>query len=134
MRRYTIAQFIRAQFSSLSATGVDYVVTVLLFQFFQVGYVWSTAIGAICGGLFNAVVNYRWTFRGTSRTKRAIAVRYLFVWLGSIILNTFGISLLAPLLSSSVGLGSLMFAKVIVNILVGLLWNFVLQKYWVYRH
>ena len=133
MRRFTIVQFVRAQFSSLAATGVDYLFTALLFQFFSVNYVWATAIGAVCGGLFNAVVNYKWTFRGTARTKRGVAVRYLAVWLGSIALNTLGVSLLAPLLASSVGLGALMSAKVIVSITIGLLWNFVLQKFWVYR-
>lgn len=133
MRRYTIRQFVRAQFSSLSATGVDYAVTAVLFQFSPLGYVGATAIGAVCGGVCNAVINYKWTFPETSRTKRAIAVRYLLVWLGNIVLNTFGVSLLAPLFASSVGLGSLMTAKVIVSITVALFWNFILQKYWVYR-
>lgn len=133
MKHRTTAQFIRAQFSSLSATGVDYAVTAILFQFCSVGYVWSTLFGAMCGGLFNGIVNYEWTFRGTSRSKRSVAVRYLIVWAGSIALNTLGVILLAPLFSSTIGLGSLMSAKVIVSILVGCLWNFLLQKNWVYR-
>lgn len=133
MKHRTTAQFIRAQFSSLSATGVDYAVTAILFQFCSVGYVWSALFGAMCGGLFNGIVNYEWTFRGTSRSKRSVAVRYLIVWAGSIVLNTLGVILLAPLFSSNVRLGSLMSAKVIVSILVGCLWNFLLQKNWVYR-
>ena len=133
MKHRTTAQFIRAQFSSLSATGVDYAVTAILFQFCSVGYVWSALLGAMCGGLFNGIVNYEWTFRGTSRSKRSVALRYLVVWAGSIALNTLGVILLAPLFSSNVRLGSLMSAKVNVSILVGCLWNFLLQKNWVYR-
>ena len=134
MKRNVVSQFIRAQLSSASATGIDYVVTAALFQFCSVGYVWATLIGAMCGGIFNCVVNYKWTFRGSERSKRAIAMRYLIVWIGSIVLNTLGVSVVAPLLaSSSVGLGSLMSAKVIVSLLVGFFWNFLMQKNWVYR-
>lgn len=129
-----IAQFIRAQLSSVSATGIDYLVTAVLFQFCSVGYIWATLLGAVCGGIFNCVVNYKWTFSGSMRSKRAIAAHYLVVWSGSILLNTLGVSLVAPLLASSaVGLGSLMSAKVIVSLLVGFFWNFLMQKYWVYR-
>lgn len=134
MKRSVVSQFIRAQLSSASATGIDYVVTAILFQFCSAGYVWATLLGAMCGGLFNCVVNYNWTFRGSERSKRTIALRYLVVWGGSIVLNTLGVSVVAPLLASStVGLGSLMSAKVIVGLLVGFFWNFLMQKNWVYK-
>jgi putative flippase GtrA len=135
MKHRTTAQFIRAQFSSLSATGVDYAVTAILFQFCSVGYVWSALLGAMCGGLFNGIVNYEWTFRGTDRSRRGVALRYIVVWGGSILLNAWGVKLAVALLSdnASVSLPLFMTLRIIIAILVAVLWNFNLQKHWVYR-
>lgn len=129
-----LRQLIRAQLSSATATAIDYIATATLFQFCHLDYIWSTLAGAVSGGLTNCFVNYKWTFSGSSRSKRGIILRYLVVWIGSIVLNTLGVSVVAPLLASStVGLTSLMSAKIIVSLFVGLFWNFLLQKYWVYK-
>ncbi len=129
-----LQQFYRAQLSALVATGVDYAVTAALFQLGGVDYVWSSLLGAVAGGVLNCVVNYHWTFSDTEASKRTVAMRYMVVWSGSIALNAWGVAVVARWLSSAqVVLTTLMTAKVIVTVLVGLAWNYVMQKRWVYR-
>ena len=131
----TIQQFVKAQFSSLGASALDLCVTTLLFQFAGFSPFWSTAMGAVCGGLVNCIVNYEWTFRGTDRTKRGVAIRYVAVWVGSILLNAWGVKLAVALLwgSTAPPLVGFMAVRIIVSIIIGIAWNFTLQKRWVYR-
>lgn len=131
----TMQQFAKAQFSSLGASAVDLMVTALLFRLAGFTPFWSTIVGAVCGGIVNCVTNYEWTFRGTDRSRRGVAIRYVVVWLGSIMLNAWGVKLAVALLSSnaSVSLTLFMTLRIVVSILVAILWNFNLQKRWVYR-
>lgn len=134
-RAVSITEFCKAQISSLAATLVDFALTVSLFQFVDVYYVWSTFLGAVAGGVTNCVINYKWTFSGNGRSKRDVAVRYGFVWVGSILLNTWGTAIGARVLSGETGMGldSVLLSKVIVAVLVAVLWNFLMQKYFVYK-
>lgn len=133
--RATQQQFLKAQFSSLGASAVDLTVAALLFRLAGLSPFWSTVVGAICGGVVNCITNYEWTFRGTERTRRGVAIRYVVVWVGSILLNAWGVKLAVALLSSnaSVSLTLFMTLRIIVSILVAIFWNFNLQKRWVYR-
>lgn len=133
--RLTLAQFLKAQLSSLGATCVDLLVTALLFRLAGFSPFWSTLLGAVCGGIVNCITNYRWTFRGTDRSRRGVAIRYLVVWGGSILLNAWGVKAAVAILPShpAVTLTQLMVIRIIIAVLVAILWNFNLQKRWVYR-
>lgn len=60
-------------------------------------YGYSTFIGALNGGIANCLINYRWVFHAFEMKKRNIAIRYLVVWGGSILLNTYGTYILTEL-------------------------------------
>lgn len=129
-------QFIEAQTSSLFCTIVDFAITAILVKFADVWYVYATTIGAICGGLVNCVVNYHWAFKGSEQRKRTIMYRYSLVWLGSLILNTAGTTLVANILShdgTPKAFGTVMESKTLVAILVAIFWNFLMQKKYVYK-
>ena len=128
-------QFLEAQMSSLIATASDFLVTALLFRIAGLNHILSTFSGAVCGGIVNCSMNYRWVFSGTSRTKRGVALRYAIVWGGSILLNTWGVALAVALLKPYYGLdlSMLMNIKMAVALIVAFCWNFVLQKRWVFK-
>lgn len=130
-----IADFCKAQISSLMATLVDFVMTAFLFQIIGVFYVWSTLLGSVTGGIVNCIINYKWTFSGNKQSKTSVAIKYFIVWIGSILLNTWGTAIGARMLSSKtdIGLNSVLLSKIIVAILVAIFWNFLLQKYFVYK-
>lgn len=138
-----IFMFIRAQFSSQIASVTDFLVTILLAKFTALYYVYATFIGSVCGGIINCVVNYKWTFKSTECNKLYITLKYILVWIGSILLNTWGTYLMTEALGKipwvrdtlSHYFGDyFLFSKVVVSLLVGFLWNYNMQRVFVYRN
>jgi len=120
--------FCKAQLSAQVATLVDFTVSLLLKEVFGMWYVWASFLGALSGGLMNCMVNYRWVFDADGLKKKNVVVKYFVVWTGSILLNTLGTYLLTELSQQY-----FLFAKAVVAVSVGLLWNYQLQRLFVYR-
>ena len=138
-----IFTFLRAQSSSLLASFTDFIVTITLANIFNIFYVYSTFIGSICGGATNCIVNYRWTFKSMDVKKRYVAIRYLLVWGGSIILNASGTYLMTELLKKIpwvMGFSDLLFknvflvSKIVVSLLVGFIWNYNMHRFFVFKN
>ncbi|MGN0233034.1 MAG: GtrA family protein [Bacteroidaceae bacterium] len=135
-----IKEFGKAQVSSLFSTAFDFLVTAMIYEITK-HVVISTATGAISGGIVNCITNYCWTFRGTTRTKRAIAWSYALVWTGSFVLNTsgteWGVKSWKAFCDTNtempVGITCVLIVKAVVGILVAVFWNFMMQKYYVYK-
>jgi len=134
--------FLRAQCSSQMASVIDFVVTVLVVQCFALYYVYASFLGSLCGGVFNCIVNYKWTFRANHCKVKYVALKYTSVWIGSILLNTYGTYAFTESLRSIPWVKntlSLYFSdffivpKIIVSLLVGFFWNYQLQRIYVYR-
>ena len=53
-------------------------------------YLYATFLGSVVGGVVNCVINYGWVFHADDCKKTHVALKYLFVWGGSILLNTWG--------------------------------------------
>lgn len=120
--------FAKAQVTAQVATLVDFVVSFLLAELVGLWYVTASFLGALTGGITNCVMNYRWVFETDGLKKKYIALKYGFVWSGSILLNTGGTYLLTELSSQY-----FMFAKAVVAVAVALLWNYQLQRFFVYK-
>lgn len=134
---------IKAFASAQVCTFIDFLVTVLLSSVFGVYYVVATALGAVSGGVSNCIVNYRWVFPRTDSKKSMVALKYLMVWIMSILLNTYGTYLLtegirdADLVVSLLGSYNdqvYIASKMAVSLLVSLAWNYPMQRYVVYRN
>ncbi len=126
--KHAVITFCKAQLSAQIATVVDFTVTALLAEVFGLWYLIATFLGALGGGIVNCIVNYHWVFHAKTLKKRFVAIKYLMVWCGSIVLNTGGTYLLTELSSQH-----FLIAKVIIAILVGFLWNYQMQRLFVYR-
>lgn len=136
-----IFTFLRSIVSSQAASWVDIGMGIILFSFFGVSNIVATALGAISGGIINCLINYKFTFRADGCPWRAVIVKYSLVWIGSLCLNTFGTDLLYSWMSTWTWLEDIGFARVgfysmariITSLLVSWMWNFLLQRYFVYR-
>ena len=124
----TVVTFTKAQCSAWVASCVDFGMTLMLASLCGVWYGYATLIGAFTGGLVNCGINYRWVFHATGMKKKYMAMRYLFVWIGSIVLNTFGTWQLTEL--SGV---NYIISKTIVAAFVAVFWNYHLQRTFVFR-
>lgn len=122
-----IITFSKAQCSAWIATAVDFSVTILLSQIFSVWYVVATFLGAVSGGVTNCTINYRWVFHAFGMKKMNVAIRYMMVWVGSILLNTYGTYFLTELTKFP-----FLIIKIVVAVIVAVLWNYQLQYSFVF--
>lgn len=126
--RHELWLFCKAQLTAQLATLCDFAVSLLLAEVAGIYYVAASFFGALTGGVVNCAMNYRWVFDDTRELKkRRVARRYLTVWSGSIALNTLGTFALTELSGQH-----FILAKAVVAVLVALLWNYQLQRRWVY--
>lgn len=141
--RHAIWVFIKAQLSAYVASLVDFLVTILLVKLSGLFYLYATFLGSVAGGMVNCVINYGWVFHAEDCKKTHVAVKYLFVWGGSIILNTWGTFALTEWLTGMKWVDGLLgyyisdvfiLSKIIVALLVAFFWNYHLQRIFVYRN
>ena len=127
--KQNILLFVKAQGSALVGTGVDFAITILLWKCCGMHYFYTTMTGAICGGITNCIINYKYVFEDAHQKKRHVAMKYFIVWVGSILLNTYGTYLLTEITHIN-----FLCPKVVVAVIVAVLWNYQLQRCFVYRN
>lgn len=136
-----VVTFLRSMVSSQAASWVDYIVRFVLFSLNALNAFWSVACGAVCGGIVNCIINYRFTFRADGCDFRAVIVKYTAVWVGSLLLNSFGSEALYNFVNEMQWVHSFdihenaifMVTSLFVSLMVSWFWNFALQRYMVYR-
>lgn len=141
MRKSGAIEFGKAQVSSFASTVCDFMVTAMAYSCTH-HVVCSNICGALTGGAANCAINYKWTFHGTTRSKCAVVWRYVLVWICSVVLNTagteYGVKALKHVCcmiepAYAVGVTGVLTVKAVVAVLVAVFWNFLMQKYYVYR-
>lgn len=133
--------YLRSIVTSQAAGWTDMFIGFALFAWAGFTPWLSTALGALCGGILNCILNYRFTFRADDCDWRAVMVKYTLVWIGSMLLNAFGTQTVFHLMSSMPWLETIGFrpdgyyavARIFTSLMVSWFWNFVLQRYFVYR-
>ena len=137
--------FLKASVSSQIASWVDMGLSFVLFSVVNLtmydGF-FAKAIGAATGGVINCCINYKWTFRPEGCSKRTVAVKYAMVWIGSLLLNSFGTAFVTGFVSEIPVLTEWGFSKdtvffvaqLAVSLVVSICWNFMLQRYFVFNN
>jgi putative flippase GtrA len=121
-------KFLKAQASSLAATLVDYSTAILLKEVLGVWYIPANIAGNIAGGLTNFFVNRNWVFKKEKGPVNLQAVKYILVWGGNMLLNTGGVWLLV-----NYKILDYVWAKMIVAIVIGFTYNYMIQKRFVFK-
>ncbi len=137
-----IFTLLRSSLSSQASSWTDMGVSFALFAWASLSPWLSTAIGALVGGIVNCVITYRFTFHATDCPWRAVVVKFALVWVGSLLLNSSGTEAAYHLLQRWTWLEEMGFkpdgyfaaARLGVSLVVSLAWNFLLQRYFVYRN
>lgn len=132
--------FLKAQASSLTASIVDFTATIVLKEVFHIWYLAASVLGTITGGIVNFLINRNWVFETGNNHKvivteygdknrhvRLQAVRYLLVWTGNLGLNAAGVYLITHYCGVSY-----MISKIVVSLVVGISYNYLLQKRFVF--
>ncbi len=127
--------FTKAQLASLLATGVDFLVTFVLLRWAGIPPVAASVrvtlygvTGTLCGGVTHFMVSRHWVFYAGEQRWAGQVNRYVLVWIGNLALNASGLYLLTRYTSIQP-----MLAKVLTATSVAVLYNYILQKRFVFR-
>jgi len=123
----TRADLIRHQAGAAAATVVDFSVMVALVSCAGAPPAVGTAVGASCGAALNFALGRHWIFRALGGRSTHQAARYALVSLTSLLLNTGGVQVLAGVLHVPY-----VAARVVVALCVSVVWNFPMQRGFVF--
>lgn len=133
---------LRSSLSSQVCGWIDTLISFLAFALCGFTPFLSTAIGAFIGGVMNLTINYRFTFHARNVDWRAALAKYIFVWVGSLLLNSFGTQIVYHTVRGWHWLqevtniaedGTFLAARLFVALMVSLCWNFLLQRNFVFK-
>lgn len=144
LKHWVIDHFwlVKASFVSQISAWVDFGLSFASFAWIGLNASYSAACGAIGGGIVNCSLNYKWTFRAGNCPVMNVAIKYAMVWIGSLLLNTYGTALFTALFVNSETLDAWGVAKNLrftvarlgVSLIVSVGWNLLLQRIFVYRN
>lgn len=123
--------FLRYNATAMTASVCDFGTMIFLREVVGLYYVIATFFGALCGGTVAFVLGRNWTYLSKDEKPQVQGLRYFFVWGGNILLNTYGVYFFSEI----VGFGEeqYIYSRVLTACLVGALYNFPLQRYFVFR-
>ena len=120
--------FFRHQVSAVIATTADFGIYRILYEYFNVAPHIATIFSSLLGATISYTLGRYWAFKATHCGHKNQMVKYAIVSLGSAGLNSLGIYLFFD----SFGFNE-MWSKVIVACVIGIPYNFFLQKKWVFK-
>jgi putative flippase GtrA len=124
----TLRTFARHQMGAVVATGVDFGVMIACVEWLGVSAVAGTAAGATLGAVTNFTLGRVWIFRHHSGRAAHQAVRYALVSAASAAWNSLGEHVVHDLVHVQY-----VVARALVAFVVGLIWNFPMHRYFVFR-
>ncbi len=123
-----LTSFCRYNIVAITATAVDFFVLIFLTEVLHFWYMLSAFLGALMGGTTGFAFGRNWVFMKKDGKLSAQAIKYLMVWGGSILLNTFGLFLFVEFFGIQY-----IISKVIVAIVVGFGFNFLMHKNFTFK-
>ncbi len=119
--------FLKVQAASIAGSLVDYLVTIVLVSGLQCWYVGASIAGNIFGAATLFVLCRKWIFRQGKGSIRLQIVRFILVFAGNMILASIGIYVLTHFLYIHY-----IISKTIVSVLLGVSYNYIMQKKFVF--
>jgi len=125
---YNKKEFSKASIAAFLGTVVDYLTFFGLTKLFGLWYIYAQIVGAFFGAITNFLLGRYWAFQAKEDNIKHQAIRYALVSTGSLILNTTGLYLLAEYTPLNPDI-----SKVVIGIIVAVTYNYLMQKYFVFR-
>ena len=125
---FKVKEFLKAQLSAFVGGLTDFGIYSFCFKVLALSAPISNVVSGSLGAVVNFIINRYWSFNSKEESLGNQIGKFVVVVCGSILLKSAGIYLLVD----SWNLHFIL-AKIIVEIIVSLGFNFVLQKYWVFK-
>ena len=120
--------FIKTQAALIAGSLADFLLTILLVEYFHCWYVVGNAAGNIAGAIAQFILSCYWVF--TANTEQKIpeqVIKFVAMWLGNIALAAMGIYLLTRYFHLHY-----LLSKLIVSALLGLSYTYLVSKKFVF--
>ena len=123
-----VSLFAKAQVSAFLGGLIDFGIMVILTQVLGLFYVYSILISGIIGAFANFSINKYWTFEQSDLGSHNQLIKFSLVVMGSILLKSLGTFLLTNVLSIDYKI-----SRIITDAFVCFGFNYLLQRFWVFR-
>lgn len=123
-----LSSFYRYNIVALTSTAVDFSVLIFFTEVLQFWYLFSAFLGAFVGGVTGFILGRNWVFKKKEDMLSTQAIRYLLVWVSSILLNTIGLYLVVEFIGVQY-----IISKIIVALVVGVVFNFLMHKNFTFK-
>ena len=120
-------EFIKVQIGSLLGSAADFIVTILCTELGLSWYLVSNIMGNCAGGFIQFGLSRRWIFKKSKTRMPVQLLKYLFFFLGNILLSGIGIYAFTQYLNINY-----IVSKLLSSILLGVSYNYYLQKHFVF--
>jgi putative flippase GtrA len=120
--------FLRSQVVSLTATSVDFSISLALHGLLDVYYVTATSLGSSFGAVTSFVLGRNWAFKNKKGKLRKQAFRFSIIHLFTIFVNSTAVFFFKENFHIS-----FVASRVIVALVVGMFFNFLINRYFVFR-
>lgn len=121
--------FLRWNMSALSATAIDFSTLSFLYYVLGVFYPIAIAVGAFFGSCIAFILGRNWTFMNKEGKVSHQGMRFIFTAGLSMFFNTSGVTFFVEVM----GIDQVLIAKLITATLIGIFFNFPMQRYFVYK-
>lgn len=132
IRKEKIFPFLKAQVSAFVGGAVDYSLMIFFTEVFHIHYTISICIGGIIGAIVNFSINNKWSFKTQNEfyknSVRTQLFKFVLVVANSILLKSYGTYLLSTHFNIDYRI-----SRITIDLIVSLLFNYSLQKYWVFK-
>jgi putative flippase GtrA len=119
--------FIKAQAASILGSIADYAVTIFLVELLHCWYLVANLAGNIIGGSAQFLLCRNWVFRVSGNKMRSQALKFILVFVGNLILSAAGVYSLTHYLRVNY-----IISKTMTSILLGVSYNYIMQKQFVF--
>ncbi|HEY4876145.1 MAG TPA: GtrA family protein [Puia sp.] len=119
--------YLKAQTTAILGSLVDFLITFILFKKLHYNIVLANLIGNICGAITQFVLSRNWAFKAGDGKISLQIVKYILVWVGNLALSAGGVYFFADCLHVD---GIL--SKIITSVILGLTYNYIMQKKFVF--
>jgi putative flippase GtrA len=123
-----VATFLKAQVSSAMASFLDFLTTLVCKMVLNFGVIAGSATGTIVGGIVNFMIGRNWVFDSSEGKMGNQAGKYLLVWFGNLVITTSGVYSVTHFFHIS----NYVISKIIVSCLIGVPYNYLMQKKFVF--
>ena len=120
-------EFIKVQIGSILGSVADFGVTIFCTELKLSWYLVSSIMGNCAGGAVQFAISRKWIFKKSKSGIPVQLIKYLFFFLGNIVLAAAGIYIFTRFLHIHY-----IVSKLLSSVVLGLTYNYYMQKYFVF--